>query len=138
MKSIRVTLVEDNILHRFLYSNFIKSYPSCTIEIETFENGLEAWEHFNSIKGRPSLFPDLLLLDINMPIMNGWELIENLAVNQFDFIYKTTIYIFSSSSLSLDTNKLYDYEFLDGYIIKPINRQDVYKILDYTLGKNNN
>lgn len=137
MKSIRVTLVEDNILHRFLYSNFIKLYPSFTIEIETFENGLEAWEHFNSIKGRPSLFPDLLLLDINMPIMNGWELIENLAVNQFDFIYKSTIYIISSSSISLDTNKIYDYEFLDDYIIKPINRQDIYKILDHTLGKGN-
>ncbi|WP_188347417.1 response regulator [Sphingobacterium cavernae] len=127
---MRVTLVEDNAIFCFLFKKFLEDYPSTEIDVEIFSNGKTAWNHFSSIKDNPNLFPDMLFVDINMPFMNGWELIENLVVNNFDFIHTTTIYIVSSSKSSLDLGKLQEYQFIKEYIIKPIDREGIYKLLD--------
>jgi CheY-like chemotaxis protein len=130
MNSMRVTLVEDNAIFCFLFKKFLEDYPSIEIDVEIFSNGKAAWDHFSSIKDTHNLFPDMLFVDINMPLMNGWELIENLVVNKFDFIHTTTIYIVSSSKSSLDLGKLEEYEFIKDYIIKPIDREGIYRLLD--------
>src|SRR5690606_4623536 len=130
MNPMRVTLVEDNAIFCFLFKKFLEDYPSREIDVEIFSNGKAAWDHFSSIKDTPNLFPDMLFVDINMPFMNGWELIENLVVNNFDFIHTTTIYIVSSSKSSLDLGKLQEYQFIKEYIIKPIEREGIYKLLD--------
>ena len=130
MNSIHVTLVEDNAIFCFLFKKFLEDYPSSNIHVDVFSDGKKAWDHFVSIKDSPSLFPDIIFIDINMPFMNGWELIENLYANKFDFIYNTPMYMVSSSKSSLDTGKLKEYKFIEDYIIKPINREGIYAILD--------
>ncbi|MCA5005310.1 response regulator [Sphingobacterium bovistauri] len=132
---MRVTLVEDNAIFCFLFEKFLEDYPSKKIEIQLFSDGKKAWDHFVSIKNEPNLFPDILFLDINMPIMNGWELLENLLVNDFDFIRENPIYIVSSSKSSLDTSKCEEYSFITDYITKPIQREGIYKILDEYLNQ---
>ena len=130
MKSIRVALVEDNAIFCFLFKKFLEDYPSREIAVEVFSDGKKAWEHFVSIKDTPELFPDMIFIDINMPFMNGWELIENLVLNDFEFIHQIPMYMVSSSKNSLDIRKLEEYKFIKDYIIKPINREDIYDILD--------
>jgi len=130
MDSIRVTLIEDNAIFCFLFKRFLEAYPSKHVEIEIFSNGKEAWDHFLSIKDFPSLFPDIIFLDINMPFMNGWELMENLVINNIEIIHKVPIYVVSSSKSSSDTGKLEEYKFIKDYIVKPIDREGIYAILD--------
>lgn len=130
MSSIRVTLIEDNAIFCFLFKRFLEDYPSRKIDIEIFSDGKEAWDHFVAIKELPSLFPDIIFVDINMPFMNGWELIENLLVNNIEIIHKVPIYVVSSSKSSSDIGKLKEYKFIKDYIIKPIDREGIYAILD--------
>lgn len=130
MKSIRVTLVEDNAIFCFLFKKFLEEYPSIKIQVELFSDGKKAWDHFVMIRDTPSLFPDMLFIDINMPFMNGWELVESLSANQFDFIERIPIYMVSSSKSSSDIGKLQEYKFIQDYIIKPIDREGIYAFLD--------
>lgn len=130
MSSIRVTLIEDNAIFCFLFKKFLEDYPSRKVDIEIFTNGREAWNHFVSIKDVPNLFPDIIFVDINMPFMNGWELIENLVVNNIEIIHKTPIYVVSSSKSSSDMGKLEEYKFIKDYIVKPIDREGIYAILE--------
>ncbi|NGM72984.1 response regulator [Sphingobacterium sp. SGL-16] len=130
MSSMRVTLVEDNAIFCFLFKKFLEDYPSRKIDVEVFSDGKKAWDHFLSIKDAPNLYPDMVFIDINMPFMNGWELVENLVVNSFEFIHTAPIYIVSSSKSSLDIGKLQEYKFIKEYIIKPIDREGIYQILD--------
>lgn len=129
MNSIRVTLIEDNAIFCFLFKKFLEAYPSRKINIEIFSDGRKAWDHFEVIKDSPSLFPDIIFVDINMPFMNGWELIENLVVNNNEIIHKVPIYVVSSSKISSDTGKLNEYKFIKDYIVKPIDRDGIYAIL---------
>ncbi|MGN0002717.1 MAG: response regulator [Sphingobacterium composti] len=130
MNPIRVTLVEDNAIFCFLFKKFLEDYPSRKIVVEVFSDGKKAWDHFVSIQGQPELFPQMVFIDINMPFMNGWELIENLVVNDFNFIKEIPSYIVSSSKSSLDIGKFKEYKFIKDYIIKPIDREGIYAILD--------
>lgn len=130
MDSIRVTLVEDNAIFCFLFKKFLEEYPSKKIEVELFPDGKKAWDHFVSIRDTPNLFPDMLFIDINMPFMNGWALVESLSVQQFDFIQHIPIYMVSSSKSSSDIGKLKEYKFIKNYIIKPIDREGIYALLD--------
>src|SRR5690606_41241586 len=98
MKSIRVTLIEDNAILNFLFKKFLEEYTSREIKPEIFENGQLAWEHFISIQSHPELLPDIIFLDINIPLMNGWQLLENLVNYNFEVLYKILIYIVNYSS----------------------------------------
>ena len=67
---------------------------------------------------------DLVFLDIFMPVMNGWELLEN-------YLELTTpeerckFYILSSSTYSLDLQKYNDYACIVDYLIKPISGKEL-------------
>ncbi|MCB7480468.1 response regulator [Christiangramia sediminis] len=84
-----------------------------------FHNGADALSSLKSIISTREKLPDFILLDINMPIMNGWEFLD-------EFIkipsHKTiTIYIATSSLDPLDSHKAASYSDVKNYLIKPIN-----------------
>ena len=69
-----VLLVDDNSADNYLHKLVIEE-SACAEEVATCKNGEEALEYlkktFNTIH-----YPSLILLDINMPRMNGWEFLE--------------------------------------------------------------
>lgn len=71
MKKIRVIIVEDEELGRELIKNYLKNEPEVDIIAEC-ENG------FEGIKTIQELKPDLIFLDIQMPKLNGFEMLEIL------------------------------------------------------------
>lgn len=67
---------DDPILVYGIKKMLLSEFPE--MNIQTFANGQEAINAFNeAMKGKQSL-PDLLLLDLNMPIMDGWQFLEEL------------------------------------------------------------
>lgn len=77
-KRIRVALVDDHILLRNALANLIDSFENCHV-IHQSENGKELLEKIS--KGE---IPDVVLLDLNMPIMNGFETANELQKNHSD------------------------------------------------------
>ncbi len=85
-------------------------------------NGKFAIDQLYEIQKKdPSKLPDYILLDINMPIMNGWEFLDEYKRLNIDPRGKTKIYIISSSVFSNDINKARSYPLVKDFISKPLN-----------------
>lgn len=65
--------------------------------------------------------PEVILLDLNMPVIDGWEFLENFVTIPNDNNIK--IFIVSSSIDPLDIEKAINYQNVTNYIIKPITKE---------------
>ncbi|WP_295649734.1 response regulator [uncultured Mucilaginibacter sp.] len=120
-KSVRILLVDDDEINNFISVKLIKKTLINT-EIKTCLNGKFAIDELANIQeDKPDELPDCILLDINMPIMNGWEFLEEYERLNIDPQGKTKIFIISSSVFNNDINKAKSYPLVKDFISKPLS-----------------
>lgn len=127
MSSKRIYLVDDDYIFRTV-STVLLERELQAVEISEYENGLEVFNRLIEIQDTPELLPDIMFLDINMPVMNGWELLEELKASLVEIQEKIQIHILTSSIAPEDLNLSRTYDFIDGYITKPLTKEDIDKI----------
>jgi len=123
-------LVDDDEINNFITVKLIrKAFPDAVLS--TFLNGRLAIDKLKDIvQNKPDNVPDYILLDINMPVMNGWEFLEEYKLLKFDSDQKVTIYILSSSVFSNDIDKAKSYESVANFISKPLNLDSIKEVFD--------
>jgi len=121
--------VDDNAILRVIFSNMIKSFPDFPLQINLFENALDALEYFENKKENLDPSSEIIFVDINMPFMTGWEMMDKLEEFGPDFLNLLNIYIISSSTSKSDREQIQDYPFIDGYILKPIDKLKLYELI---------
>ena len=120
-KSVSVLLVDDDEINNFISIKLIKKALLNT-EIMACLNGKFAIDQLVEIQRKdPDKMPDYILLDINMPIMNGWEFLDEYKRLNIDPVGKCKIFIISSSVFSNDINKARSYPLVKDFISKPLN-----------------
>ncbi len=111
----KILIVEDNLLNR----TFVKEFFNKTnIEVTEATNGKEAIDIIINNK------PDLILMDIKMPIMDGFEA-ANLIKNYYNF-KNIPIIALTSHAMTEDINKIENFNF-DGYLIKPVTKSQLFR-----------
>ncbi|RYY36202.1 MAG: response regulator [Sphingobacteriaceae bacterium] len=127
-KTISVLLVDDDEINNFISIKLIKKALLNT-DITACLNGRFAIDQLVSIqKKNPEELPDYILLDINMPIMNGWEFLDEYKRLGIDPLKKTKIFIISSSVFSNDISKAKSYSQVEDFISKPLNVERIKEI----------
>ena len=120
-RSVSVLLVDDDEINNFISIKLIKKALLNT-EIMACLNGKFAIDQLVEIqRTNPAKMPDYILLDINMPIMNGWEFLDEYKRLNIDPAGKCKIFIISSSVFSNDINKARSYPLVKDFISKPLN-----------------
>jgi len=92
-----------------------------------FTNGKEALD-FIRVKEASEL-PDVLLLDLNMPVMNGWAFIENFKLIAPQLEKNISIYLVTSSIWEEDLKRAEKNKLVKEFITKPITREKFLEIL---------
>lgn len=115
---LNVILVDDDSVVLFLHKMLLErsSLPSPT---GIFKNGKEALDFIS--KKQSLITPCLVLLDINMPVMNGWEFLE--AVQEKHFRDKIFVAMVTSSINSQDASTAQKYPQVIDYIEKPLRKE---------------
>ena len=119
---------DDKVFHFIIKKLFSKN--NIDISPSFYLNGLEAIEEIKEKINSGNTLPDLILLDINMPIMDGWQFLDEFRktriVTQGE---RTTIYLVSSSDSISDINKAKEYQDqIKDYFFKPMTIEDLKKI----------
>lgn len=122
---LKILLVEDNIIEILKLKRAIENL-GMNHEVLEAENGEIA---LDSIK-QEEINPDIVLLDLNMPKMNGLEFLAK--VRNDESMRHLPIIILSTSNNNRDLMEAYKLG-VSGYILKPLKYEDYVKKIEYTL-----
>ncbi|NRT14936.1 CheY-like chemotaxis protein [Flavobacterium sp. 28A] len=130
MKERIIWVVDDDIIYKTIMKKIINKSEIFASTV-TFCNGLDAINCLKETINNNNDLPDIILLDIEMPIMDGWAFMEELVAIKPTLANAINIYI-SSSSIAVE-DKLRAKNNLDilGYMSKPISLDDLKLIASF-------
>lgn len=112
---MKVWITDDDAIFHFLVERFAQSLPQIKT-LQFFTNGQLLLE---ALKEEPE-GPDVVMLDLNMPVMNGFRVLDYLSEHP-ELVQKLKrLFIISSSMLPEERERALSYPFTTGYYSKPI------------------
>lgn len=120
----KILCVDDDPITLMLYKMVIAK-ASFTEEIITAKNGQEALDYYNNLRAvGESQSPELIFLDLNMPVMGGWEFLDNFTKSEYqEFNTKTKVIVLSSTIDPTDIEKSKTYSIVIDFLSKPITKE---------------
>ena len=124
-----ICIVDDDSLYTLLLRKKIEKLNLCN-NIVAHPDGEAAIEAIKNLLASGSSLPDVILLDINMPIMNGWEFMEAFAKLLPQIRKNVAIYIASSSIAQEDRQRAQANAYIRNYITKPLETDTLLRITE--------
>jgi len=119
VKETTVCIIDDDPIFAFGFHKLSKNIGLFS-QILHFTNGLEAVEYLTN-PANAGYLPDVILLDINMPVMNGWEFSKKFEEIISHLGKNITLYIMSSSVDTKDITRAKNIPLVTDYLFKPIS-----------------
>lgn len=127
MKTIDLAcIIDDDPIYLFGIKKMMEVGHLCK-GFMIYNNGLEALNALKPMLGNDENFPEIILLDLNMPIMDGWQFLDEII--KIPTTKKVLIYIVSSSIDPLDLKKAKQYSIVNNYLVKPVTLADLTKVV---------
>ena len=124
-----ILLVDDDKLFVFLTKKTIE-ITNLPTRITEFGDGLDAISFLKAHADDKSALPDIIFLDISMPIMDGWEFLEEYEQIEAQFEKKIKLYMFSSSISPHDMERAKQFSAVLDFIIKPLSKEKITELLN--------
>jgi len=119
----KILLVDDDKSFLYLNRKMFK-YNNVVCQIDECRNGQEALHYLSSTE----TLPDIILMDINMPVMDGLEFLKKYEQRP-GHQDPPKVFILSSSNTEEEKSKALRYKFVKGYFEKPLNDAHIAEIL---------
>ncbi|MFY0712812.1 response regulator [Seonamhaeicola sp. NFXS20] len=123
-----ICIIDDDDIYQFTVIKTLESLKLAK-KIIAFSDGEEALNFFIENLNKSTELPDVVLLDINMPIMDGFQFMEEYVKIKPKVGKKIIIYMVSSSVDPVDIKKAKSISEISDYIIKPIKSGELKSIL---------
>jgi len=124
----RFLIIDDDPSNNFLCEIMVKK-TMAEMDIQSFLQPEIAVDYIKKEYSNGNAVPTVLFLDINMPVMTGWDVLEMLETFDQTIIRQLTIYLVSSSVDQMDKKRALENPLVIHYIEKPVTVEKLKQIL---------
>lgn len=114
-----IWIVDDNEVNNFICESLINvALPH--VQVRSFTDAQDA---IDALVADKSQVQRIVLLDVNMPIMNGWQFLDTYVDVAQQIQSLNVIYMLTSSIAKTDLEMADNYPFLSGFLSKPLTKE---------------
>ena len=123
-------VVDDDPIFEFIAEKTFSR--SNSFDMPTFfQNGKDALDFLELHKADATKLPDLILLDLYMPELNGWDFMKRFEEIKQSFIKAIPVYILSSSVDPRDIKMSASFSSIQSFVSKPLTNKHVEELSDF-------
>ena len=122
-----IFIIDDDPIHQMIAKMMIDRQKIAKNIVSFLEADL-ALDSLRKFSGDENSLPDIILLDLNMPIMDGWDFLDEFEKIKLKLPKVIKVYIVTSSVNDKDITRAEKYSTVCGYITKPLNKDVIAKL----------
>lgn len=123
-----VCIIDDDVIYQYTITKTLQS-KHLADKIISFSDGEKAIHFFSENIRQSDKLPDIIFLDINMPVMDGWQFIDEYSKLKSQLEKKITVFMVSSSVDERDINRAKLIPEISEYMIKPIDSSQLQRVI---------
>jgi CheY-like chemotaxis protein len=131
----KLLFVDDSPLDHFILKRILNKY-NLSYDVTCSANGEEVIDFLSLNRLEKDILPDIILLDLYMPLFNGWEFLNKVSALHPHLAKPLNIYILSSSINPYDIAQALEYPFVKSFMFKPITRETLEKTINAAIPDN--
>lgn len=124
----KILVVDDDPIYNYSLQILLTNHQIIQ-EFSSFIDAEEAILFLEQHSADAAQLPDLIFLDISMPMMSGWEFLEEYKELSKQFCKPVELFVVSSSISRQDILRAKSYKEVSDYITKPLTSQVLHKMI---------
>jgi CheY-like chemotaxis protein len=122
-----IFIVDDDPIHQQITQIMIDR-QGISNAMQTFSDAQEVLDYLQGHQEDYNALPDVILLDLNMPVMDGWDFLAAYSRLHNALCRNVLIYVLTSSIDENDRERVSSYSFVKGYLTKPLSRDTILQL----------
>jgi CheY-like chemotaxis protein len=122
-------VVDDDITYQRIVKLTLLKYPIFK-HVLYFDEGKPLLNYLTEFNQDHSNLPDLIFLDLNMPGLDGWAVLDAFGQIQKSFAKNISVYVVTVSIRDVDKERAMGYSFVKDFISKPLYKEKIISIVD--------
>lgn len=118
-----ILLIDDDNIFNLINKETVKK-GNFADKVSSYSNAKKALDELKRLcESDGKDFPDILFLDINMPVMDGWEFLDEFEKFPEHFLQNCRVFLLTSSIDPSDIEKSKNYRTVKDFISKPLSKE---------------
>jgi len=124
----KLVFIDDDPIDHFLMKHILRGKNYFDTTTYTIYGSL-VLDYIEEHKLEPEKLPDMIFVDLNMPMFSGWDFLERMEQMQHEIAKDIPVFVISSSLRPDDRDTSSQYPFVQDFISKPVSSDEIERIM---------